>query len=263
MPDVRRLVVPGRYENIPTITMFVGEAAQASGLDDTAMFHCQMAVDEACTNVIEHAYGGEDRGDIEVACFVEPGQCRIEVIDHGEAFNPADVAEPVVSADVNEMHAGGIGLHLMRQLMDEIHFTFGKDSNVLVMVKAGTQKVPAASTDDIPVSFPSDGLAVLEPAGHLNSAAAPRLEIALKSLLDSGVAWVIVDMSALTYISSRGLKALVAAWRRAREAGGDVGLCEMMPTVYEVFDTIGFTQIFEIFDTRGEGIAAFDARRGR
>jgi serine/threonine-protein kinase RsbW len=60
MAEVRRLTVRGRYDCIPGITSFVGEAASAAGLNDDEAFHCRMAVDEACTNIIEHAYGGED-----------------------------------------------------------------------------------------------------------------------------------------------------------------------------------------------------------
>lgn len=58
MPRRWELTVDGRFENLATIADFVIQAAQASGLDEKAVFEVQMAVDEACTNIIQHDYGG-------------------------------------------------------------------------------------------------------------------------------------------------------------------------------------------------------------
>ncbi len=262
MADIRRLVVAGRYENIPTITGFVGEAAVAAGLGEVEMFHCQMAVDEACTNIIEHAYRGEDIGEIEVVCSVEPGTCKIEITDHGRPFDPASIPEPKVGVSIDDVKPGGIGLHLMRQLMDEILFDFREQSNVLTMIKkkpAGTE--PPQPQVDVPVEQPEPGISIVAPMGRLDSSAAPRLEEVVRELLAQGTAWLIIDLAGVTYISSRGLKVLVTAWRTARNAQGDVFLCVLHPPVMSVFETVGFTQIFEIFDTREQALAAMISRR--
>lgn len=95
----------------------------------------RMAVDEACSNIIEHAYGGEDRGDINLRCQKLPSRLKVTIKDHGEPFNPALVAEPDIHAPLEERDSGGLGLFLMRQLMDEVTFEFSPKGNVLVMVK--------------------------------------------------------------------------------------------------------------------------------
>src|SRR5687768_10981797 len=111
-PEVRTLTVRGRYDCIPSITSFVGEAADAAGLTDDDAFHCRMAVDEACTNIIEHAYGGEDQGAIEITCTINRGTCSIQIVDHGHPFNPDLVPEPKFGGSLDEIRPGGIGLHL-------------------------------------------------------------------------------------------------------------------------------------------------------
>ena len=135
MSKERRLKIPGRYENVPKAVQFVAEAAAEAGLGEKATFHSQMSVDEACTNIIEHAYGGEDKGDIHITARAEPGVLTITLIDHGQPFNPDSVPPPHIDTDPAKIEPGGLGLHLMRKLMDDVTFTFGEKQNKLVMVK--------------------------------------------------------------------------------------------------------------------------------
>lgn len=249
MADVRKLIVRGRYENIPTITSFVGEAAEAAGLGDSGVFHCQMAVDEACTNVIEHAYGGEDVGDIQITCTVQPGSCEIEVYDQGKPFVPDEVPQPKTQTSIEDLKPGGIGLHIMRQVMDEIDFAFDDNGNRLYMVKRGATPAAMATEDNIPTYAGEDGVWIVAPEGRMDSAAAPQLESTLMDLIEAGRQWLIVDLSEVTYISSRGLKSLVKAWRAVQAENGDLVLSGLIPQVYEVFDTVGFTQVFSIYES--------------
>lgn len=135
MSRQRHLSVPARFESVPQVMDFVGEAAEQAGLDKDAIYHCQMAADEACANIIEHAYGGEGEGDIEITVGVEPGVVTITMIDTGKPFDPTSVPPPPADPDPDNMQPGGLGLFLMRKLMDEVTFTFEDGRNKLVMVK--------------------------------------------------------------------------------------------------------------------------------
>ncbi len=96
----------------------------------------QLAVDEACSNIIEHAYGGEGRGDIESTCRIHSDGLTLILRDHGRPFNPNSVPPPNLHSSLEERNARGLGLYFMRELMDEVHFEFTPDSgNVLTMVK--------------------------------------------------------------------------------------------------------------------------------
>jgi serine/threonine-protein kinase RsbW len=130
------LRIPSQTENLEIIREFVTKIARKVGFRDEETGKIELAVDEACTNVIEHAYGGEDKGDIEASVRIERGGLTITLVDHGKPFDPASVPEPTIIADdPSKIKTGGLGLHLMRKVMDEVTFSFGDGRNTLVMVK--------------------------------------------------------------------------------------------------------------------------------
>ncbi len=131
------LTIPGRFEYLTTIADFIAAIGHEAGFDQDTIFHVQMAVDEACSNIIEHAYRGEDKGDIRLDCVCEGGEWVINIYDTGQPFDPDAVPEPDLSAGLDEIKMGGLGLYFMRQLMDELEFTFSETGNRLRMVKRG------------------------------------------------------------------------------------------------------------------------------
>lgn len=144
MGDKHVQTFPGRYEEIQRICQFVADGAAVSGLDSTAIFHIELACDEACTNVIEHAYGGEDQGQIRVSWQHENGAFIITIHDNGRSFDPTTVPKPALSQpiddgsppDIDDVKVGGLGLHFMEQLMDKVTFSFDDSTgNTLTLVK--------------------------------------------------------------------------------------------------------------------------------
>lgn len=141
MVDKHVLTMRGRYSNVPEICEFVVAGARTAGLDEGALFHIELACDEACTNIIEHAYGGEDLGDIEVHWWVNNDHFGITLYDNGRSFDPNDVPTPAISEfsatdGPDDLQVGGLGIHFMRTLMDEVRYTFDPvKGNQLTMTK--------------------------------------------------------------------------------------------------------------------------------
>jgi len=142
MGQPRCLSVPGQFEQLMQIAEFVTQAAREAGLTDDDVFHVEMAVDEACSNIIEHAYADRS-GDIDLICTSsKPGAFEITIHDSGRSFNPNGVAAPPldVPADVDDLNEGGLGLYFMRKLMDEVRFEMvAGQGNTLTMTKRSTQ----------------------------------------------------------------------------------------------------------------------------
>jgi serine/threonine-protein kinase RsbW len=130
-----RLTVPGRYDRLEQIAKFVEQAGRQAGLDEVAICRCQLAVDEACTNIIEHGYEGEGRGDIDLTCAPGVGELTITIIDYAKPFDPDSVPEPTLDASLEDMQIGGLGLYFMRQVMDAVEFRYENGNNKLVLVK--------------------------------------------------------------------------------------------------------------------------------
>ena len=130
------LVLPGKYENLVKFSEFVRQSAEDAGLDNFSIYQVETAVDEACTNIIDHAYGREGIGDIECTCLVASDELTVILRDWGKPFNPARIHTPNLLGPLKKRKAHGLGLHFIRQWMDEVSFNFtGETGNVLTMVK--------------------------------------------------------------------------------------------------------------------------------
>jgi serine/threonine-protein kinase RsbW len=136
MKQISKLRFKAVLENVSTAIDCVAKSAQEAGLDEGVLYQLQLAVDEACANVIHHAYKGMEPGDIEVSCSLDDQRLVIRVRDWGKSFAPDQVPEPDVDAPLEERSLGGLGLFLIRQCMDQVEFTFSSDlGNELTMTK--------------------------------------------------------------------------------------------------------------------------------
>ena len=90
--ETAELTVSSDLDGLPQVIDFVRQACTAAGLSDNAVFACELATDEACTNIIEHAYGGRSDGVIRVTCWTEPGAFVVQFHDQGIAFDPSRFA---------------------------------------------------------------------------------------------------------------------------------------------------------------------------
>jgi len=123
-------------DRLAEISEFVERAARASGLNENQAYDVQMAVDEACTNVIKHAYQGRDDGKIEIGCEKTPTEFVVTLRDWGKHFDPKKVAKPKTGDPLHCRKIGGLGLFFMYKMMDRVKFSFSPDQgNLLVMSK--------------------------------------------------------------------------------------------------------------------------------
>ena len=125
------------YKNLAEISSFVTKAAETAGLTEGAIYAVQRAVDEACSNIIEHAYQGKEGGEIECLCIACENGLIVRFHDHGVPFDPQKIPSPDIHTDLAERPVGGLGLYFMRRLMDEVSFEFSPTSigNTVTMVK--------------------------------------------------------------------------------------------------------------------------------
>jgi len=139
MGEIRKFTFPARYDRVAEICGLVAANAEEAGFDADDVFRIELACDEACTNIVQHAYGGDDVGDIRVELERTKETFIIILRDKGRQFDPDEVPMPNLPADpdkFNELKIGGLGLHFMRTIMDEIRYAVnGQGDNELVMTK--------------------------------------------------------------------------------------------------------------------------------
>jgi len=129
-------VFPGDFSSLAEISEFIAENTKLAGFDEKKTYAVQLAVDEACSNIIEHAYGEDLTGDIE--CICTPGEDGIKIVlrDNGRAFEPDQVPMLEVGIPLSKLGDRGAGVFLMHKLMDEVVFEFDEQGGTtLTMFK--------------------------------------------------------------------------------------------------------------------------------
>jgi anti-sigma regulatory factor (Ser/Thr protein kinase) len=119
------LTVPARFDQLRSITEFVRRQAERAGFAHLELNRIELAVDEACSNIIQHAYADQASGLIRVRVQSEARQrIIITLVDTGKPFDPGEVPQHDPKAALDDMKVGGLGLYLMRQTMDDVRFEF-------------------------------------------------------------------------------------------------------------------------------------------
>jgi serine/threonine-protein kinase RsbW len=130
------LHVPSSTQNLALIRDFVTNVGEQAGLGEDDVAKLELAVDEACTNVIEHAHRGDITKQVVVRAFFDESALRIEVIDSGAGFDPGRLPAADLDRLVHERRSGGLGFHVIQMLMDEVSYEIVPgQTNRLRMVK--------------------------------------------------------------------------------------------------------------------------------
>ena len=112
------------------------KVAEENNLDPSLTMSLNLAIEEAATNAIMYAYPQGTEGNIELGAKVEEGERIIFTLaDKGRYFDPTAVPEADISASVEDRPIGGLGIHLVRSIMDSISYKRLEGKNVLTMIK--------------------------------------------------------------------------------------------------------------------------------
>ena len=116
------LQVPSSTENLALIREFVTTVGRQAQLEETDISSLELAVDEACANVIEHAYGHDITKEVVVRAKFDDESLRISVIDEGLGFEQEKAPQESVENLIKERKSGGLGIRLIKQLMDDVSY---------------------------------------------------------------------------------------------------------------------------------------------
>ena len=129
------LLIDSKIENLPRVTAFVEDVLSQIGADQASAYKIQLAIDEACTNVIKHAYRGEI-GPVRLEMELIGDNLVISLIDRGVPFDPDIVPPPDLDADLEARKIGGLGIYFVKKIMDKVSYSFDSQTgNRLTMTK--------------------------------------------------------------------------------------------------------------------------------
>jgi len=139
-----RLKIPSITENLQMIREFVLKIAGKAGFNEETREQIALAVDEACTNVIKHAHHHDARRLIDIHIQTDTMKMKITITDRGSGFDLTKLKDPDLKKYIKESRHGGLGIYLIKTLMDEVNYEFNPGVKNQVQLTKYLQK-PVAS----------------------------------------------------------------------------------------------------------------------
>jgi anti-sigma regulatory factor (Ser/Thr protein kinase) len=130
-----RAAYAAEVSSLAKFRAFIDANCAQAGIGDATCQDIKLAVDEACTNIIEHGYADIDPGSIIIEFYADKHRAVITLTDFGHAFEPYEPEAPDVQSILESDHVGGFGLYFIYQTMDEVDYQSNEDGNSLVLTK--------------------------------------------------------------------------------------------------------------------------------
>ena len=124
------MIVPAKLENLERLMQSVSDCARTQGFDQKRISEIELAAEESLVNIINYSYP-EKPGEVEVICQADGRSLVIEMIDSGIPFDVTSLPDPDITADLDDRKIGGLGVFLIKKMVDEVRYRREKNRNIL------------------------------------------------------------------------------------------------------------------------------------
>lgn len=131
----RIIKITNRLEEVPQMMASIEDICTEEGIDEMTILGINLALEEAVVNVVNYAYPEGTVGDIEMEVNADAKAITFILRDHGKPFDPTAAKEVDITLSAEERQIGGLGIHLIRNYMDEVKYDYRDGQNVLTLVK--------------------------------------------------------------------------------------------------------------------------------
>ena len=135
------ITLPNDVQATTELGMFVDEVCENVGFDMSTTFKLNLAIEEAVVNVMSYAYPAGTKGDVDIDAEADDEQLMFVISDSGTPFDPTQKGEVDTTLSAEERGIGGLGIHLIRQIMDTINYERVDGKNVLTLRKKLTKNL--------------------------------------------------------------------------------------------------------------------------
>ena len=127
------IIVPAEIEYLYTCTKLVSSCAKKEGFDEKKISKIELSTEEALVNIYKHAYQ-EGGGNVEISCMIDQeDRFIVEIKDYGDPFNILNVRDADINT-FNPYNIGGLGIFMIKSLMDEVRYRRESGANVLTLI---------------------------------------------------------------------------------------------------------------------------------
>ena len=131
----RRLVLPNDVQEVPKLAGFIDEFCETCGIDMSTTMSLNLAIEEAVVNVMDYAYPNGGKGDVYIEAECDNDVMTFIIRDNGIPFDPTKASEVDTTLSAEERPIGGLGIHLVRTIMDTEEYSYTDGQNVLTLKK--------------------------------------------------------------------------------------------------------------------------------
>ena len=132
---LRTLRLPNDVQEVPQLATFVEEVCESHGVDMMTTMQMNLALEEAVVNVMSYAYPEGTKGYVDISALSESDCLTFVISDSGKPFDPTTKGEVDTTLPAEERSIGGLGIHLVKQLMDSVQYEYKDGHNVLTLKK--------------------------------------------------------------------------------------------------------------------------------
>ena len=230
------------FDSLADIAAFTSATFAGAGLDLRLLPVVDLALEELFTNMVK--YSNTTDSGVRVDLTRVPGGIEVTITDHGvDFFDVTRAGDVDVNLPLGERTPGGLGLHLIRKMVDFVEYQYLEEtrtSRITFRATAVERRKKPRDRKMLAIDFGADGNVVI--AGRLDAAQCA----AAQSFLDGVQGPVTLDCSRLEYISSAGLGVLLKTQKRLMASSGKLRLAGVNRHLQDIFQYSGFDQIFEI-----------------
>jgi anti-sigma regulatory factor (Ser/Thr protein kinase) len=131
----KKLTLHNDVQQISKLADFVDTIAEEASIDPSLAMSLNLALEEAVTNVVMYAYPAGEEGDVDIVAELSDGSLLFTISDKGIPFDPTKKEDADITLGVEERQIGGLGIFLVRQLMDTVEYERKDGYNILTMKK--------------------------------------------------------------------------------------------------------------------------------
>jgi len=136
------LILRNNVQDVPLLAAFVDQVCEEAGFSASTAMQMNLAIEEAVVNVMNYAYPQGTEGEVRIEAQVDESGVQFVITDSGKPFDPTAEAEADTTLSAEERQIGGLGIFLVRQLMDTVSYEYKEGKNMLTLRKeAGNGKL--------------------------------------------------------------------------------------------------------------------------
>ncbi len=135
MEDRLTLRIKNELSGLSTLTQAFSEFRKKCPIPEKVSNSVELVLDEVISNIISYAHEEQGRYFIDITISIEGEQVVIEICDDGKKFNPLEVQTPDTESELDKRPVGGLGLHIVRNVMDEVYYNYSNNRNCLLIKK--------------------------------------------------------------------------------------------------------------------------------